>query len=217
MNNSITLICERCGIDFTVAYTTISKRSSRGSDPITKCVDCRGVSFKPKTKCIPHRGEVCPETWRPINDKGQLYRPGVRTCGVIDCVNKSHIVTLETIEQVRPAKFQGTDTEFVKKVLAEGVPECTMPNCGRPQKARGWCSSHYFVDYRLRKKTGDKHPDPKAQLIEIMGLRIDTTVCLVPDCGGKVHSRNLCSPHYFSGYRRLRKLRLQQELEKELG
>lgn len=216
MKDSVRLVCERCGIDFTVAHTTIHKRQSRGNDPITKCVDCRGVTIKAKSKCIPHKGDVCPDTWRPLTDDGKLFRPGVRTCGVIDCVNKQHIINVETIEQVRPASFKGTDTEFVKKVLKEKPAPCTMPNCVSPQKARGWCQAHYFVDYRLRKKTNQPHKDPKGFLVEIMGLVVDTRVCLVPDCGQPVRSKNLCRSHYLAGYRRLRKLRFVQELEKEL-
>jgi hypothetical protein len=32
------------------------------------------------------------DDWHPIDDNGELYRPGKRLCGLKDCVRQAHII-----------------------------------------------------------------------------------------------------------------------------
>jgi hypothetical protein len=32
------------------------------------------------------------DNWQPIDEDGQLYRPGERLCGLKDCVKQSHVI-----------------------------------------------------------------------------------------------------------------------------
>jgi hypothetical protein len=85
--------CERCGIE--IDNKTIERRRARGQED-QRCSDCRvqhlyEINYN-GTICRPWRGEV-DEDLNPIDQKLRLYRPGLRTCGHKDCVNKEHIIT----------------------------------------------------------------------------------------------------------------------------
>ena len=81
--------CDRCGI--TIDLTVIEKRIARGSTN-RNCSDCNAKPTKKMaTKCQPWTGELN-QDWLPIDNKGNLVKPGIRTCGYKDCMNRNHII-----------------------------------------------------------------------------------------------------------------------------
>lgn len=197
------LTCKRCGITFTIASMTKQKRESRADARATWCDDCRGS--KQVGVCKPHSGEICWDTMRPLDKNGELFRPGLRLCGREDCVNVEHIIQASTLEQVRPSKWQGTDRQVLKRLLAEQPDPCVVKDCGKPEKALGLCATHYTQDYRRRKREGTGKQVRIPNIVELMGMEIDTNECLVPSCDLPVHSKNLCSKHYTTAWRRSKK------------
>lgn len=85
--------CERCGIEIDEA--TILRRKYRGDENKT-CLDCRMKPAKRVKKdkmfCIPWAGQV-DDDFNPLDNKGRLYKPGIRTCNHKDCVLESHIIS----------------------------------------------------------------------------------------------------------------------------
>lgn len=45
-----------------------------------------------KGKCIPWHGYFATDWVTPVDEEGQPYLPGIRTCGHSDCVNVAHII-----------------------------------------------------------------------------------------------------------------------------
>jgi hypothetical protein len=84
--------CTRCGIE--ISEGAIERRKARGTFD-GRCQDCRGhVSREVKydgEPCRPWTGEV-DEDFNPIDGRLKLFRPGMRTCGHKDCINKDHII-----------------------------------------------------------------------------------------------------------------------------
>lgn len=72
---------------------TANQRLQRGRG-LWGCGQCQaGQQFKVKTTygvCTPHHGEF-DEHDRPLDKKGDLFRPGTRLCGYSDCVDLDHI------------------------------------------------------------------------------------------------------------------------------
>ena len=90
-----------------------AKRKQRGRADWTSCVDCTAKPIDKITvhhpalgqiQCYPHKGEVN-ELWQPLDELGELFRPGVRLCGYKDCVNTAHIA--------KPAVTPLTDLELI--------------------------------------------------------------------------------------------------------
>lgn len=84
--------CDRCGIE--IPEILVYKRIMRGTYD-GQCLDCkmpptRELKYN-KERCRPWNGEV-DENFQPLDQKGRLYLPGIRTCNHKDCVNKSHII-----------------------------------------------------------------------------------------------------------------------------
>jgi hypothetical protein len=124
-----------------------------------------------------------------------------------DCVNESHIIPAHELERIRPHGFNGTDRELVTKLFGEQPKPCSLPDCFRPEKALGFCAAHYIKNYRVRKKNNEPKQLKNPTIVHLMGLEIDTTECLVPECANEVHAKNLCHRHYVTGLRRLKKLK----------
>jgi hypothetical protein len=81
--------CERCGIQIDIKI--IDKRVSRGNNN-RNCSDCNAKPTKKMaTKCQPWTGEV-DDDLNPVDSSGRPYRPGIRSCGYKDCVNRNHII-----------------------------------------------------------------------------------------------------------------------------
>ena len=66
---------------------------------------------------------------------------------------------------------------------------CTIPGCGRPHMARGWCGSHY--------NTARKHGDPL-----FLDKRAGAS-CGEPGCTNLAGRNGLCKPHYLKRRREL--------------
>ena len=92
--------CLRCGCH--MKDDTANQRLQRGRD-LWGCLQCKaGKQLKVKTAygvCTPHQGEF-DEDDRPLNKKGDLFRPGTRLCGYSDCVDPEHIESPRVPERV---------------------------------------------------------------------------------------------------------------------
>ena len=96
--------CTRCGQEQN--YEQVYKRVIRKTVNALWCRDCRDdrkeirqdYSWKHpalgKLYCWLWTGDL-DDNWQPIDDEGQLYRPGKRLCGLKDCVRQTHIITPE--------------------------------------------------------------------------------------------------------------------------
>lgn len=91
--------CPNCGQ--LVCLSVIQKRLERNIEDALAwhCADCR---LKPVLSirymhpvlgllyCYPWQGELN-DDWYPVDDNGDLVKPGERVCGHKDCVNSNHI------------------------------------------------------------------------------------------------------------------------------
>jgi hypothetical protein len=91
------ITCIGCGQNISVSLW--GKRKERNRQDWRKCGDCTATQTNKITvhhpvlgliQCHPHLGDVN-ELWQPLDDKGNLYRPGKRLCGHKDCVNTAHV------------------------------------------------------------------------------------------------------------------------------
>jgi hypothetical protein len=128
-------ICERCGVKQNNTVI-VGEKATRRRSPL-----CESCQAKPATtvitaygKCRPHKGPF--DEWdNPMDEfTGELYRPGIRLCGMRDCIELKHIqnpnkprqarstaakTTSEIIESTRkPRKFGVTAYELIM-ALAE--------------------------------------------------------------------------------------------------
>lgn len=60
---------------------------------------------------------------------------------------------------------------------------CSILDCGKSLRARGWCGSHYQRWQKYGDPLGEKTPH-------------HTTLCSIPDCGKRMHCRGWCQTHY---------------------
>lgn len=95
------LYCLRCGIE--VSGEQVYKRKIRNAVNPEWCRDCR--DDRPEIRkdynwkhpvlgmihCWLWDGELN-DDWLPIDEHGELFRPGERLCGKKDCVKKAHII-----------------------------------------------------------------------------------------------------------------------------
>jgi len=97
--------CVWCGNWIT--KNTYAKRIERKLGDANVCKDCRDVrraatikSRKDKKWEHPVLGIIyCQiwdgdlnDDWLPIDDEGKLFMPGLRNCGLKDCVNSTHVI-----------------------------------------------------------------------------------------------------------------------------
>jgi hypothetical protein len=96
-----------------ISKDTYLKRVERKRDYLDVCKDCLDVR---KGQSVQRRNEknwVHPELgriycaiwmkelnddWLPIDDKGNVVMPGVRICGLKDCVNSNHVIPPKTMQ-----------------------------------------------------------------------------------------------------------------------
>jgi hypothetical protein len=111
-------VCVWCGN--WISKATYAKRKERQLPDLDVCKDCRDVrkaevlnTRKKKRMDHPDLGIIfCAiwdgdlnEDWLPIDDEGKLFLPGLRICGLKDCVNTTHII--------KPKVLQVTDHELI--------------------------------------------------------------------------------------------------------
>jgi hypothetical protein len=98
---------------------TYAKRLERKLDPDV-CKDCRDVrksaglekyrrviTQHPELgamRCSIWYGELN-DDWLPIDDDGKLFMPGIRICGMKDCINSEHVIP--------PKKPQVSDVDLI--------------------------------------------------------------------------------------------------------
>ena len=63
---------------------------------------------------------------------------------------------------------------------------CTMADCGRPHKARGYCQTHYMQFLRGVTPVGPIRSRVREKPLE----------CAEEGCGGPVKAQGLCKMHY---------------------
>jgi hypothetical protein len=72
--------------------------------------------------CIPHKGEVN-DSWQPIDDAGELFRPGLRVCGFKDCISPKHIAVDQSVSGIVKQVFKHTQKLMsvpdAKKILQQ--------------------------------------------------------------------------------------------------
>ena len=103
---------------------------------------------------------------------------------------------------------------------------CTMPNCGRPHKARGYCQTHYMqfkrgiapvgpIKSRVRVKPEECSEDGCREAVKAKGLcrmhyqrllrhgyvrenRRAKAIgsCEIPECESRAYTKGLCHAHY---------------------
>jgi hypothetical protein len=107
--------------------------------------------------CLPWHGDF-DEQDNPIQD-GEMYRPGIRTCGHRDCVRQSHIVRLKpeskqsTVDANLLAEIrQIVESNQGKKMQSKGQTICQLKICESPFLTKGLCSNHYATWRRYREK-----------------------------------------------------------------
>lgn len=81
-----TVECARCGYAWDV-------QSPRKREQF--CSSCKAAKVQTVTSpfgpCVPWHGRFGPDHATPVDDYGQVVRPGVRLCGNADCVSARHI------------------------------------------------------------------------------------------------------------------------------
>lgn len=96
--------CTRCGIGH--SSEEVYKRVTRKSANPDWCRDCRDNRKDIRRDHAwkhPVLGKIycwlwlyeLDADWRPIDEQGQLVRPGERICGLKDCVKKTHIMNIQ--------------------------------------------------------------------------------------------------------------------------
>lgn len=133
--------CNRCGIQ--ISAKTLEKRASRlklekmPPEADVLCRDCRDTAPSRKyvgwthpvlgrIYCMPFQGEL-DEDWNPIDAKGRLYKPGLRLCGLKDCVVSAHIVAPDNDEPLpkrevdRGSKLRRNNN---KSSIVQQLPDC---------------------------------------------------------------------------------------------
>jgi hypothetical protein len=108
--NELHQACTRCGAF--ILKAVVSKRRERKDQYADECKDCRDVRKYTETyflrkvvrqhptlgkiECLAWNGDI-DENWNPIDENGELYRPGERICGAKDCVDIHHIIAPEVL------------------------------------------------------------------------------------------------------------------------
>ena len=110
--------CTRCGA--WIIRDIVSKRRQRNDQYADECKDCRDVRKYTETyflrtvirkhptlgkiECLAWNGEL-DDDWNPIDENGELYRPGERICGAKDCVSIHHVI--------EPKPLTVSDTDLI--------------------------------------------------------------------------------------------------------
>jgi hypothetical protein len=116
--NELHQACTRCGAF--ILKAVVSKRRERKDQYADECKDCRDVRKYTETyffrkvvrthpklgkiECLAWSGDI-DDNWNPIDENGELYRPGERICGAKDCIDIHHVIA--------PEPLTVSDTELI--------------------------------------------------------------------------------------------------------
>lgn len=80
--------CYRCGFSWDV-----TKKRSKDRVLCSDCRTRRAVTVRNgDSVCIPWHGRFAPDFITPIDENGDVFLPGLRICGNVDCIQPTHIV-----------------------------------------------------------------------------------------------------------------------------
>lgn len=94
--NYLPATCRRCGYEWSQSRRQYSPDRADKKD-LTLCQSCRTppltmVRQGKNDFCTPWQGDFDLDTMQPIDHRGRVVQPGVRTCGHSDCMRKAHII-----------------------------------------------------------------------------------------------------------------------------
>lgn len=105
--------CRKCGI--LDESSGMEKRQAKGLSII--CASCRArparIIRTAYGVCRPHHGNY-DEDENPLDDAGNLYRPGKRLCGYRDCIEITHI---DNADNIADLWFDGKKVRWYKAVM----------------------------------------------------------------------------------------------------
>ena len=170
------------------------------------------------SNCVTHEGNYTDDDY-PLDEFGNLFMPGFRTCRHRDCVNPRHI-----IKDPKPSRVKETQEPAAKfdwsEVYAEviklasqpytGEKTCSVIGCTRVHKGRNLCQNHWQMLLRQRPDMIKRHiklpasmfdnvPEP---VIRNQWTAVDKGNCQL--CDKPVQARSLCVNHY-QQFKRLKK------------
>jgi hypothetical protein len=159
------------------------------------------------SNCISHTGLF--DDWdNPVDDKGQLFMPGLRLCLHSDCVNPTHLKGYRD----RRTKHGNLkyDSEIYAEIIRLGNLEpgdaelCSLANCSEPRKARNLCRRHWSMFRHRQPEQIVRHhlyslsdfppldkPVPRTDRSSL-GHR----TCNFISCQNKSRQRGLCPTHW---------------------
>ena len=114
------MVCEKCGaLEDTKALQKYVARTGN-----VLCESCRAtrrnrIHYPNGETCLPWHGAFDDQD-NPLNDVGELFLPGERTCRHKDCCEPTHIVgspRLPERKRGRPAKVVDLDEAAVREIV----------------------------------------------------------------------------------------------------
>ena len=163
------------------------------------------------SNCISHTGLF--DDWEnPLDDKGELFMPGLRLCQHSDCVNPTHLVSYARKNAEHNNRKYGP--EVYEEIIRIGNMEsgtakvCLLSSCEEPRKARNLCAAHWSM-FRHRqpkaiRRTNLMNLDDFPPLDPVLSPRershLGPRNCNVFDCPNKSRNRGLC-PNHWQRYR----------------
>jgi hypothetical protein len=126
-SDKVDIECLQCGQ--VIPLSTWEKNLARQRPDWDLCADCK---MTPRNSirnqhpslgnliCLPHQGEVN-EHWQPLDESGQLYRPGLRICGYKDCIALKHIVVDQSVKAIvqQVSSWTHITVSDAKKILQQ--------------------------------------------------------------------------------------------------
>lgn len=114
------LLCVWCAQP--IPKNIYEKRIAREDPQADACKDCKDVASYEDVEIRKARRWVHPvlgwiqctvflgelnDDWNPVDEDGQLFRPGQRICGLKDCVNLTHIVEPQKVKNKKGVRANG--------------------------------------------------------------------------------------------------------------
>lgn len=152
-------VCDGCGLTY-----TLSTRRATKTDYCKSCVakPVKVVTYGSNGYCVPWQGDF--DEWENPIQNGELYKPGVRTCGHRDCVREAHIqgfvriyepATATPAQIARETLYAQLDKivqKYQNKVTHNSITVCELDGCKNKFLSKGLCSTHYARWLKITKK-----------------------------------------------------------------